>query len=143
MKTKYFILLVLAALFILNGCEDILNENDAFSTVQRLEGYWQCDEDENFTKSTMIKYQVYITPSSTDSSAIFISRFHQLGENIEALGTVSGSTITLPQQTLMGGYTVYGSGSISSDVKKITWKYYIDDGSGQEEEVNAVYTFLY
>lgn len=143
MRTKYLFLAILGALFILNGCEDILNENDSYSTIQRLEGQWQCDEDDNPVKSPMYKYQVYITPSSVDSSAIFLSNFHQLGDNIEALGTVSGNTITLPQQTLMGGYKVRGSGSISSDVKKITWNYSIDDGSGQEEKVSAVYTFLY
>lgn len=127
----------------LSGCEDILNENDAYSTVQRLEGLWQCDEDDNLTKSTMRMYQVYITPSSGDSTAIFLSNFHELGENVEAVGTISGSTISLPQQTLMGGYSVSGSGSISSDVKKITWNYSIDDGSGQADQVSAVYTFLY
>lgn len=143
MKTKYFFFSIIAILLILSGCEDILNENDAYSTVQRLEGVWQCDEDENLTKSTLRMYQVYITPSSVDSSEVFISHFHELGDNVEAVGTVSGSTITLPKQTLMGGYLISGSGSISSDVKKITWNYSIDDGSGQEEQVNAIYTFLY
>jgi hypothetical protein len=142
MKIKFFILSVFTSLFILTGCENLLDENDTKSTVQLLEGVWECD-DATITKSTMLKYQVYITPSTVDSTQIFMSNFHKLGNTVEALGTVSGNTITIPNQTLSGGYLVRGKGSISSNLKEISWTYYVDDGSGQEEEVNAVYSFLY
>lgn len=141
MKIKFFILSFFTSLFILTGCENLLDENDNTNTVQLLEGVWECDD--AITKSTMFKYQVYISPSTVDSTQIFMSNFHQLGNNVEALGTVSGNTIAIPGQTLSGGYSVRGSGSISSNIKEISWTYYIDDGSGQEEEVNAVYSFLY
>ncbi len=142
MKTKFFVLSFFISLFILTGCENQLDDNDTKDTVQLLEGVWECDDATN-TKSTMLKYQVYISPSTVDSTQIFMSNFHKLGNTVEALGSVSGNTITIPSQTLSGGYSVRGNGSISSNIKEISWTYYVDDGSGQEEEVNAVYSFLY
>lgn len=142
MKTRKIISIGLIAIFFIS-CEDLLAPGNTKDIVLQLEGTWQCDEEDSILKSVMYEYQVYISPSDNDSTQVIISDFHHLGDDVEAVADVDGNSITLPSQTLLGGYVVRGSGTISSNLKEIAWKYYIDDGSGEEDEVNATYTFLY
>jgi hypothetical protein len=143
MKLKKIYIFIILAGLISTECEDVLNSGNSTSIVQQLEGIWKCDENSTIFKSTKDIYSVYISPSNVDSTEIFIENFYALGNDTEALATVSGNSISLPQQTLPGGYVVRGNGTISSNLKEISWKYYVDDGSGQVDEVNATYTFQY
>ncbi len=142
MKTRNIITIALAVIFF-SSCEDPLAPGNSKDIVAQLEGAWQCEEDNSIFKSVMYPYQVYITPSDNDSTEVLISNFYHLGDNVEAIASVNGNSITLSRQSMQGGYVVRGSGTISSNLKEIAWKYYIDDGSGEEDEVNATYTFLY
>jgi hypothetical protein len=56
------------------------------------------------------------------------------------MATISGMTLTLPEQSLDGGWSVYGSGIISNNYQTITWLYYVDEGSGIWHESNPIYT---
>lgn len=142
MKTRYALAMIILWGILPSSCEDLLN-TDNQSMVDRIEGTWRCEETSSIFKSTLDYYSVYISPSASDSTQILIGNFYDLGNDVEATARVNGNSISLPQQTLMGGYTVRGSGTISSNAKQISWVYYVDDGSGQQDEVEAIYTFQF
>jgi len=143
MKRNYLILTLLTIVFIYNSCEELINNELTSSEIaQKLEGQWQCNEQSSQFKSTDDYYSVYITLSETDSTKVFISNIYQLGNEIEAYAKIDKQTITIPRQ-IVDGYTINGSGTISSNLREITWQQYVDDGSGIIDEIDAVYTFQY
>ncbi|MBL7111433.1 MAG: hypothetical protein ISS19_05790 [Bacteroidales bacterium] len=91
-------------------------------------------------KSAMAIYWVHIEEHPEDSTKILIYNFFDLDENVAAEATVSGKNLYLPQQTLEGGFTFNGTGRVSREADKIDWTYSLDDGSGLEVEITAVYT---
>lgn len=133
---------------IVSSCDDILNTSTDAEIAAELEGQWKCDETSSQYKSTSdnqspdVIYDIYIYLSDTDSTLVHIDNFYELGNNVTASARVSGSSITLINEEL-DGFTVRGSGTLSSDLKTITWLYYVDDGSGDTDEVSATYTFVY
>lgn len=143
MKSIRFLTLAIIISLFLYSCEDLSDTLTSAEIAQKLEGSWQCDETSSIFKSTEDIYSIYISLSESDSTRIFISNFYQLGNNVEATALVNGYTITIPTQLIAGDYEVRGSGSISSNLKEISLSYFVDDGSGQEDEVEAVYTFQY
>jgi hypothetical protein len=143
MKSIKFLISAIVVSLFFYSCEDLSDTLTSAEITQKLEGSWQCDETSTIFKSTEDIYSIYISPSETDSTRIFISNFYQLGNNVEAEASVSGYTITIPKKIIAGDYEVRGSGTISSNLKEISWTYFVDDGSGQEDEVEAVYTFQY
>jgi hypothetical protein len=143
MKSKILSLIGILSVMFFTSCEDLLDPRSSAEIVLELEGQWMCDEESSVFKSTLLKYTVYISPSETDSNRIFISNFYQLGNGVEATALVSNYQITIPIQTLPGDYTVKGTGVIAENLKEISWTYYVDDGSGVEDEVTATYTLQY
>ncbi|MBN1118937.1 MAG: hypothetical protein JXA77_17130 [Bacteroidales bacterium] len=142
MKTKYFNFILLFTFIFNISCEDLLDTNSK-SIIEKIEGTWKCEESSSLFKSTQDFYTVYISPSASDSTQVLISNFYDLGSGVEAVGRVTGTNISLATQTLLGGFKIRGSGTISENAQQINWTYYVDDGSGEEDEVNAVYTFQY
>ena len=124
------------------ACEDLLDSMDTGDQRNRLVDAWKCDENINIYKSSLEVYWVEITKHPTDTSRILISNFYNLDENVHAEAILSGKILTLPLQTLTGGFAVTGSGEIESDWNKITWSYSVDDGSGVATPSAAVYTRL-
>jgi hypothetical protein len=143
MKTKLILSTIILGSLFLASCEDLLDNPSSTEIAQNLEGNWKCDENSSIFKSTQEIYSVYITPSENDSTKVFISNFYALGNDVDAVATINGYTITLQNQTLAGDYEVRGSGTISSNLKQISWNYFVDDGSGVEDEVTAEYTLQY
>jgi len=135
--TRIFLLITAGLLAVLYSCELLDNPTD-LSVAERLEGRWLCEEDNPY-KSAEDAYYVYIDISRIDSNTILIDKFFQLSSGA-AYATISGMTLTLPNQTLEGGFDVYGSGTIASGYKQITWQYYVDDGSGDWSEISSIYT---
>lgn len=134
---------VILTIIMLNSCELLNEDTPAASVIDNIEGQWDVDET-NSLKSTAERYIVYISPDSDDDTKVLISGFYHLGDNVEAVATVSGSTLTLSRQDLPGGYTIVsGTGTISSNYKQISWSYSIDDGSGEIDNATAVYTPSY
>lgn len=135
---KALVLAVLILLFI--SCEDLLNAlGDSRS---RLLDYWIVDESLPAYKSGEEIYHVEISEHPTDSTRILISNFFNVGANAMAEAVLSGKTLSLSSQTISGGFTVTGSGTIHSDWNSINWSYTVDDGSGVPETYTAVYTRL-
>jgi hypothetical protein len=138
MKRRLLIIPILSILLVWS-CE-LGNEDFTGTTAQRLEGQWLCNETATLYKSTIDQYKVYIEIHPVDSNQILIENFYQLSNDITVVATINGMTITLPRQTTSDGFEVNGSGTISSNFNKITWRYYVDDGSGFEDQVDAIYT---
>lgn len=124
------------------ACEDELTGD--IRTAEAIPGEWRVNEEsENLGTSS---YQVYIGISAEDSSKVLISNFYQLGYDTEVIGFISGNRIELQnnQEVSLSGISSYiiksGSGTVSSDYQNIDWQYTIDDGSGNIDNVSAIYT---
>ena len=143
MKSINLFLLALIVLTSLYSCEDVLNDLTTAEIAQKLEGNWECNETSSLYKSTEDIYYVYISPSNADTNRIDISNFYGLGSGVDATATISDYSISIPTQTLEGGFEIKGSGTIASNLKTISLKYYVDDGSGEVDEVEALYTYKY
>jgi hypothetical protein len=140
MKATRILLIMITGLFTFFYSCELLDDQVGLTVAERLEGRWRCEENNPF-KSAKDAYEVYMYINPIDSNTILISNFLQL-ESSDAYATITGMMLTLPNQSLEGGFDIYGSGTIASDFKKITWRYFVDDGSGYWSEVNSVYTKL-
>ncbi len=139
MKTMRILPLLFISLFmVLYSCE-LLDDQTNLTVAERLEGRWKVEENNPF-KSAQDSYPVYIDISPLDSTSILISNFLELGSGIDAVANISGMDLILSNQTVGDGYKIYGSGTISSNYKQISWRYFVDEGSGIWYEVNAIYT---
>ena len=130
---------VFALILLTNSCEIADDIGGINTTVAKLEGEWTCDEESEFFKSTKEIYTVFISPDADNFNGIIIDGFYQLGD-VGLKATLSGKSVTIPLQTLSGGFTVTGTGIISDNLEEIDWAYNVDDGSGAIDHVTAVYT---
>ena len=135
-STRLFWMIFLVIL--ISGCEDfpILPVGD--DPREKVSGLWLCNESEGYLKSVLETYYVEIDPHPYDSSKVIISNFFNVDDDAEA--GISKTTLTLASQTLEGGFTVHGSGVISKNYTQIDWVYFVNDGSGENYKVTAVYT---
>jgi len=96
---------------------------DLFDTeAGKLVGEWSCDEDSELYKSTSEIYSVYISLDAEAENGIIIDNFYQLGD-VGVKATVSGIAVYISTQTIEGGFTVAGSGTISPNSREIEWSY--------------------
>ena len=99
------------------------------STPKTVEGEWLCAEDHFETgKQT---YYIHIEYSDSNKKALKIQNFNNLSGYCSA--NISGSTITIPKQTIEK-HVIVGNGSVSSDYKTILFNYNDDiygDGGGK------------
>ena len=125
------------------SCEELLNNlgNDE-DVREKIEGQWSCDETSEFFKSTAEIFTVYISPDPDDSTKVLIDNFYELGYDVSAVASVSGRNLYINSQTVGDGYTIIGSGTISSNYNEINWNYSVEDGSGEVDNVTATYTRL-
>ncbi len=123
---------------VMASCEvadDLLGGN---ATVAKLEGEWSCDENSEIFKATASIYSVTISPDPDNVNGVIIDNFY--GINAAVYASVSGTSLTISEQTAEGGYTIIGSGTISANYQQIDWTYTVDDGSGVIDHVTAVYS---
>lgn len=139
---KHIIIILLLG-FLLYSCEE---DQATREIAEMLEGYWDVEEESELTKQLKTNYyRVYIFISDVDSSRIYIDNFYFVGEGVKAEAIIEGDRLNLVAdqrlQYQYGYYTVVnGTGYISDDRKSITWEYSIDDGSGNIDDVTAIYT---
>lgn len=132
------IISVAAIVIFIHACE--LTDSFSGADVGILEGEWLCEEHSEFYKSASITYyNVYISSDPDANDRVIIDNFYQLGD-VGVRATVSGTAIYITSQTLEGGFTVSGSGTISDHGGRIDWNYTVDDGSHVPDHVAAVYT---
>ena len=134
MKTLRYIALA-GILLMTFSCE--LPDDTTLTVAQRLEGRWKVNEDPIDFKNAQDFYYIYIDIYEVDDNTIAIDNFFDLHEGA-VYATISGMNLDIAQQEL-GGYSIYGSGTIASDFKKITWQYFVDEGSGVWHPTTAVY----
>ncbi len=139
-KTYYGLLGLLLYLVLANACEDLLGDMETGDPRDNIVDTWKCDEESNFYKSAKEIYWVEISKHPTDSTRIIIYNFYNVKADAEAV--MNGLDLTLPLQTIKGGFTVSGTGRINKDYKEIHWQYIVDDGSGQLDNASAVYSRL-
>jgi hypothetical protein len=123
------------------SCEE-LTDMKTGDVRDRLEGQWRCDETSEYFKSTAEVFSVYISPHPDDSTKVLIDNFYELGYNVSAVATLSNRSLYINTQTIGDGFTVIGSGTISSNYNEIEWTYSVEDGSGSVDNVTATYTKL-
>jgi hypothetical protein len=135
------IVLLPVMLLMISSCEltnDLLGTNE---TIAELEGEWACAETSELFKKMLTptsNYNVYISADADNENGIIIDGFYNLGD-VGAKANVLGSTITMPEQTLEGGYTVLsGSGSVSSNKEVITWYFEINVGGDVCPEQSSI-----
>ncbi len=125
----------------LTSCEDLLTDPDSGDPRDKLMDTWKCDESPGNYKSAMEVYWVEIFKHPYDTTRVVISNFYNVDADAEAI--LKDNTLTLPLQTIDGGYKVSGSGQIlGSKANEINWTYTVDDGSGEVYRASAVYTRL-
>ncbi|MGM0498323.1 MAG: hypothetical protein ACQESJ_10425 [Bacteroidota bacterium] len=133
---KPFIWLIFIALF-LSACEDELT--DDVGIAEAIEGQWVVEETSVLLGED--RYGVYIDIFPDDSSSVRISNFYSIGYDYDVIGDISDSRIELRPNQQVGGYEIIsGTGRITDDYQNIDWDYKVDDGSGDIDNVTAVYT---
>jgi hypothetical protein len=123
------------------SCEELGNMGTE-NIRDNIEGQWQCDETSEYYKSTAQIYEVYIYPHPDDSTLVFIENFYGLTNDVSVIAKVSSRNLFINTQTVGEGFTITGSGTISSNFNNINWSYSVDDGSGKIDNVTATYTKL-
>jgi hypothetical protein len=139
-KNKYSLYYLMALILLVASCEDLLNGLENTDPRERITGSWICDESEGYLKSFLETYPVEIFLDPDDSANVLVFNFFNLDTDISAEAILSGSRLTLPGQTLEGGFIISGSGVIAKGDTEIEWNYSVNDGSGKPYELKAVYT---
>jgi hypothetical protein len=132
-----FPVILMVVLFTLS-CDPNNDLTGVAATVAKLEGDWTCDEQSEIYKATTEVYTVTISPDPDNTSGVIIDNFY--GLHIPAKANIAGMSLIISNQTLEGGFSVSGSGTISSNFKVIDMAYNVDDGSGVIDHATAVYT---
>lgn len=137
-KRKLYLFAFIIPFLFTYSCETIDTLTGGAATVAKLEGEWTCDEKSEVFKATEEVYTVTLSADANNASGVIIDNFY--GLNASAKATVTGMSLNIPSQNVEGGFTVSGSGTISSSYEKINLTYTVDDGSGTVDHVTAVYT---
>jgi hypothetical protein len=135
---KLFLLAFIVPLLFTYSCETIDTLTGSAATVAKLEGEWTCDEQSEIFKATSEVYTVTLSADADNTSGVIIDNFY--GLNASANANVIGMSLIIPNQNVEGGFSVSGSGTISSNFEKINLSYTVDDGSGTVDHCTAVYT---
>lgn len=127
--------LTFALIFTAISCEldDPFDQGD---TIDELTGNWTCAESSSQLGNTT--YTVTISSDPMNINGILIENFYGINSTVEAV--VSGSILTIPDQTTPDNYTIFGSGTISGNRNTINLQYTVDDNSGGPvDNCTAVY----
>ncbi|TRZ70152.1 MAG: hypothetical protein D4R97_08730 [Bacteroidetes bacterium] len=132
-KVKVFTALMFFLIF--SGCQK--DSSPAPSTDARVAFLGNWGVQETWVK---LSYEVTITADTNSKTGVLIHNFAMIGFSYPpAKALVSGNTITLdPNQVIGNGLVVNGSGSLSGTTV-IHWSYTISDGATQRD-VSSTYT---
>lgn len=86
---------------------------------------WHCVEQSSQVGQT--NYDVHINLSTTNTSQVLMENFYNVGFAFKAVANISGSSVTLNQQTYNASQ-LQGSGSMSGN-NTINLNYTVNDGS--------------
>ena len=119
-------ILVFTFLVFVVSCEEL---TDTLTPRDNIVDTWKCSETDsgNGTDSFLVE----IEADALSASGIKIYNFNHLGANFAVKATVSGSSISIPNQEV-DGFTISGNGSIAAGNERINLNYSVDDGGGRE-----------
>ncbi len=130
MKTlgKLHLMLALSMIFFLGSCEvepiDIPDEDARDAYI----GTWSCTDTQ--VKSAKDSYSVSISYDPSNSAQVLLRNFGFLGQDVEPYAIVTGTIITIPEQTTSGDYIISASGKLVGK-NKIEWNYTTNDGADE------------
>lgn len=134
MKKYNHLLLIFFALFFA-ACVDENTVDPDEDARDKFARNWNCKET---CEGQITYYNSNITKEPNNTSQVLIYNLYSLGANNFAKATVSGNSITIPQQTI-DVFSVSGSGTYAGN--KIEFNYVVNDGSGNVS-VAATYSPL-
>lgn len=82
---------------------------------------------ENSSQIGFTPYTVHINKSTTNTNQVLIENFYNIGFNYKAVADISGTTVTINQQTYNGNQ-LHGGGQ-KTGANSISLTYYVDNGS--------------
>jgi hypothetical protein len=127
MKNPVFITLVLFATISLTGCNKI-NEPEVISqfvATYSVTETWT----ENGASMSKPVFTMTIVPSTQHDNVMLLNNFANYGAGITVVGTISGNSLTIGQQTLSNSITVSGSGTLLIPTLTITYTEVINGNS--------------
>ncbi len=120
---SYLAVVSIICLTLTSSCKKEVDDRDAFV------GQWNVNETYTLVGggSGTDTYTITISKSSTTDNGIVITQFG--GGNVAVNATVSGSALSIPNQTINSGgdlWNISGSGNISGNT--LIFTYYVLDG---------------
>ena len=125
MKTKHFLFVATVSLVaLLSSCQP--DEQPAPADDRDVYvASWTCNE--NSSQIGASTYTVHINKSTTNASQVLIENFYNFGFSFKAIVDISGTNMTIAQQTLNSNQ-LHGSGT-KSGANTINLTYYMNNGS--------------
>ena len=113
------VLFILVAVIALTGCKKGSSPDirDDFTAIYSVVETWT----ENSKTVTRTAFTMTVLKSSVTDEMVLLNNFANYGAGITAEATVSGKTLTIPQQTLSNQRAINGSGTLSDQTLTITY----------------------
>jgi len=111
--------------FYMASCDQIVT-----TSPKTIDGEWNCEE--NHFETGKSNYYINIEYTDSTKKAIKIFNFNNLGASFYAKGTIAGSNISIPKQSVDKDI-IEGKGTIAPDYKTLTFDYnddYFGNGGG-------------
>lgn len=124
------LIIAVIGIFALASCT---TDDPNFDDRDDYTGNWICQE--NSSQLGQSSYNVSISKSVSDSTAILIGNFYNLGSANKAIAIVNGNTFTINPQ-LVDNLNVTGSGTLNGS--QINLNYAVS--AGGTDNVTAVYS---
>ena len=117
MKKTTLVALILLATTALTGCKKTIDIREDFVAIYSVTETWT----ENGKTLSKPIYSMPIYKSSQNSILLLLNNFGNYGIGVTAEATVSGNTITIPQQTLPNSVMIVGSGTLDGTTLSFTY----------------------
>jgi hypothetical protein len=129
-KRGAFVSVLFIFLMTLSSC----TQDDLGDARDNLIGAWRCQEESQVFEVQY--YDVEISKDLNDDAQIIVFNFFDRKKDVKI--KILGNNLTIEEQEI-DGWLVKGTGEISSDNNRISWKFTADDGSGPAD-FNAYFT---
>jgi hypothetical protein len=124
-RTARWSTLLAATAFLLVACEP---EVPLDPRTDYWAGSWTCDEQTGDLAPQVYTVEVDL---GADPDGVTVSGLYNQGLNFTVLGTVSGTVLTIPEQTI-NGFTLSGSGTYSVLTDQVTYSLVVNDGGSAD-----------
>jgi hypothetical protein len=124
-RTARWSTLLAATAFLLVACEP---EVPLDPRTDYWAGSWTCEEQTGDLAPQVYTVEVDL---GADPDGVTVSGLYNQGLNFTLLGTVSGTSLTIPEQTI-NGFTLSGSGTYSVLTDQVTYSLVVNDGGSAD-----------